>query len=247
MLSIVFHGSKIVGIPPFKKAEWDRLKHLTFIETDLLSCDAIAELQRPGLRILSECLTAKVKFEPCGHPAGCYCTTPVMNEIHCLHNVTVFPTFDEVIKQKVLSIVFQGSKIIEIPPFEKEWDTLKQLTFIDTDLMSCEDITKLQRTGLRILSECITPKVNCSKGIGICLVFTIILVLGFSGSVGYIIYLLQLRTWSPLVTSPDMFMTSEAKNTADTHTLEDINLCTKTHDVTGIVMITENNALQQAL
>jgi hypothetical protein len=56
VLSITIKDSKIVGLAPFKKKQWDRLIHLNFIDTPLLSCDAIAELKRPGLRILSECV-----------------------------------------------------------------------------------------------------------------------------------------------------------------------------------------------
>jgi hypothetical protein len=57
--SVTIYASQIVGLAPFKKDEWDRLKHLNLIDTPLLACDSIAQLQRPGLRILSECVCDK--------------------------------------------------------------------------------------------------------------------------------------------------------------------------------------------
>lgn len=58
--SIVFRGSQIVDLPPFRRDEWDRLKHLSFIDTPNMSCDNIAKLSQPRLTILSHCIS-----QPC--------------------------------------------------------------------------------------------------------------------------------------------------------------------------------------
>jgi len=62
VVSIVFHQSQIVGLPPFPQDSWIKLQQLAFIDTPSMPCSAIAELKRPGLRILSECIA---KEEEC--------------------------------------------------------------------------------------------------------------------------------------------------------------------------------------
>ena len=172
-------------------------------------------------------------FEPCGIPAGCYCSTPVLNQIQCLDNITVFPLFYDLLKAEIRSIVFHRSKIAGLPQFnKKEWTGLQHLSFIETDLMSCEAIAELKRPGLRIFSECISKKQeedcpSCNKGIAISLIFVLILLMLFIGAVGYIIYLSQSRSGSwtfpvPQVSTPEtslnMSMPSCAKNRSDVMT-----------------------------
>jgi hypothetical protein len=55
VLTVFIYNSDLVGLPPFKKEEWDRLRDVVFVNTTRLSCGAIAELRRPGLRVVSEC------------------------------------------------------------------------------------------------------------------------------------------------------------------------------------------------
>ncbi len=104
----------------------------------------------------------KQSWEPCGLPGGCYCSVPVLNQIQCLTDVKVLPFFNDTIKPGVTSITFHGSQIVGLAPFLKDqWDRLKHLNFIDTPLIPCKAIAKLQRPGLRILSECVTPDTQC--------------------------------------------------------------------------------------
>lgn len=56
VLSFTFLRGSISEVTPFENTTWDRLKYLNIIDTDNLPCSAIAELQRPGLHILSECI-----------------------------------------------------------------------------------------------------------------------------------------------------------------------------------------------
>lgn len=169
-------------------------------------------------------------YEPCGVPAGCYCSTPVLSQIQCLRNVTVFPVFEDIIKPGVLSIVFHGSKIAGLPPFEKaEWDRLKHLSFVDTELMSCDAIAELKRPGLRIFSECVSKnnctecipeeKNNCNKSTGTCLIFVALLFASSTAAVGYSVYVVRTRRrpWILPVpqTTPNISMTSLSENRAD--------------------------------
>lgn len=64
VISLTIHNSNITGLPPFNMSEWDRLHIVNFIDTPLLSCHTITELQRPGLRIFSECLCAPTPSPP---------------------------------------------------------------------------------------------------------------------------------------------------------------------------------------
>ncbi len=65
ILSLTIYNSKIVGLPSFSKEEWGHLKYLNFIDTTLLSCEIIAEIRRPGLHILSECIWPQEECEEC--------------------------------------------------------------------------------------------------------------------------------------------------------------------------------------
>jgi hypothetical protein len=55
VLTVMIYDSDIEGLPPFRKDEWDRLRDVRFLDTPRISCDAVAELRRPGLTVLSEC------------------------------------------------------------------------------------------------------------------------------------------------------------------------------------------------
>jgi len=67
--TISFHKSRIVGLHPFEKKDWPVLNQLAFLQTTSMPCDAIANLSRPGLDILSSCI-----LQPC-QPVK-ECTTP---------------------------------------------------------------------------------------------------------------------------------------------------------------------------
>ena len=160
-------------------------------------------------------------YDPCGEPAGCYCSTPVLNQIQCTGEISEFPVFDDVIKPGVVSIVFYGTNITTVPPFDKEeWDRLKYINFVETDMMSCDAIAELWRPGLRIFSECITKKEECKtnrcNGTGICLIIMVLVIMVASSA---IVYLLTTRkgSWTLPVpqTSPDLPMTSSAINKSD--------------------------------
>ena len=146
-------------------------------------------------------------YKPCGIPAGCYCSSPVLTQIQCVENITVFPLFEDSIKQEVRSIVFHRSKIVGLPLFNKEeWVRLENLNFIETDLMSCDAIAEHQRPGIRILSECISMEQDCpscNKSVSTCLIFVLLLAMLFIGAVGYIVYLLQTRTGTLPIHHPE--------------------------------------------
>ncbi len=94
-------------------------------------------------------------WEPCGTPAGCFCSVPILSEIQCL-SLDQMPVFEEVIKAGVLSFTFSKGAISEVAQFEKTvWDRLQHLNFIGTDHMPCNAIAALKRPSLRILSECV--------------------------------------------------------------------------------------------
>ena len=102
-------------------------------------------------------MCAKQDWEPCGLPSGCYCSRPILHQIHCT-NITVFPFFENVTKPGVLSVAVYDSNIVGIPPFRKEeWDNLKYLNFIGTPLLMCDAIAEIKRPGLQILSQCLCP------------------------------------------------------------------------------------------
>ena len=82
ILSVTVYNSSIVGLPPFNKDEWDSLKYLNFVDTPRLSCEAIAEIQRPGLHILSECVCTTKKSCP-------ECTEPAWEHTWCLATILV--------------------------------------------------------------------------------------------------------------------------------------------------------------
>ena len=56
VLMFTFFESHITKIQPFDEAQWPSLKRLNVIDTDNLTCEAIAAIQRPGLRIYSHCI-----------------------------------------------------------------------------------------------------------------------------------------------------------------------------------------------
>ena len=159
-----------------------------------------------------------VAYVPCGEPSGCHCSTPVLNQIQCTGDISEFPVFDDVIKPGVVSIVFYDTNITTVPPFEKEeWDRLKYVNFVETDMMTCDDIAELWRPGLRIFSECISKKEECKcNGTGICLIVLVLVIMAASG---VIVHLLMTRKGSWILpvpqTSPDLPMTSCAINRSD--------------------------------
>ena len=95
-------------------------------------------------------------WEPCGTPPGCYCSAPILHQIHCM-NVPEMPAFDEDIKPGVTSLVFFKSPITKVGSFDKEeWPRLNHLSFVKTENLSCDAIAALQRPGLSIQSYCIS-------------------------------------------------------------------------------------------
>lgn len=122
------------------------------------------EMSRRGLiQLLLIVLTfvgemhAKQDWEPCGLPSGCYCSRPILSQIHCT-NISVLPLFKDLVKPGVISLAVYDSNIVGIPPFKKEeWDRLKYLSFIGTPLLMCDAIAAIKRPGLEILSKCLCP------------------------------------------------------------------------------------------
>lgn len=99
--------------------------------------------------------SGKRHFEPCGLPAGCYCSTPVLHQIQC-QDLTVFPVFNHTIKAGVLGIVIYRSNIVGLPRFNKEdWSGLNELAIIKTPSLPCNVVADIARPGLTILNECI--------------------------------------------------------------------------------------------
>lgn len=80
VLALTVDDSNIAGLPPFRKDQWDRLRDVTFMSTPLLSCDSIAELRRPGLHVLSECLcpAAAPERSACSHGSTCLASLLVL-------------------------------------------------------------------------------------------------------------------------------------------------------------------------
>ena len=161
-------------------------------------------------------ITVSDAFAPCGEPAGCYCSTPVLNEIHCTGNISKFPEFEDSVKPGVLSIVFYDSTITSVPPFEKdEWDRLKYLNFVETSMMSCDDIAELWRPGLRIFSECISKMVECQKnncnGTGICLIMMGLVIMA---GTGIIVHLFRSRKGSWTLPVPQTYRHSPVTSCA---------------------------------
>ena len=146
-------------------------------------------------------------WEPCGAPSGCYCSRPVLHQIHC-RNITVFPIFEEHIKPGVVTVSVRNSEVAGFPPFKQaEWDRLNHITFADNPLLSCTAIAELRRPGLRIVSDCDCsieanlPKTErecptCKEGYytcqaaSICLASLLILIFTILGGVGFILYTL---------------------------------------------------------
>ncbi len=134
-------------------------------------------------------------WEPCGLPAGCYCSVPVLHAINC-RNITVFPIFEDVIKPGVLSITISDSEIIRLPPFKKgDWDRLRRVVFINTPMLDCGTIAEIRRPGLDILSECELKK-HCEhrheNSIYLGLTSTLLLLL-LTISIGCIVYMYRER------------------------------------------------------
>ena len=98
-------------------------------------------------------LAVAAAWESCGLPSGCHCTAPIIHSIQC-QNITVFPSFDDIIKPGVLTITISDSRVVGLPPFnETQWDRLERVTFLRTQ-MSCDAIEEVRRPGLDILSDC---------------------------------------------------------------------------------------------
>ena len=139
-------------------------------------------------------ICAKQDWEPCGLPGGCYCSRPILDQIHC-PNITVFPVFEDVIKPGVSSVAIYDSNIVGLPPFRKEeWDRLKHISFVRTPILMCEAIAEIKRPGLHIFSECLCPpekecpkekECSQSKQRNLCLasllvlIFLVVLAMGF--------------------------------------------------------------------
>lgn len=135
-------------------------------------------------------------WEPCGSPSGCYCSRPVLHQLHC-RNITVFPLLDDNLKPGVLSISIRDSNIAGLPPFQKEqWDRLRDITFINTPLMSCCAISDLQQQGLRVLSDLqcqqsgnVCHRSKAGGGGGICLASLLLLIISLTVGLIFNIYM----------------------------------------------------------
>ena len=116
----------------------------------------------------------------------------MLYQIHC-RNITVFPIFEEHIKPGVLSVSIRDSDVAGLPPSMKdEWDRLKDVSFLDTPLLSCTAIDELRRPGLRILSNCECPSrgATCKEG-STCLATLLILIFLVAIGLGFILYMLR--------------------------------------------------------
>lgn len=141
---------------------------------------------------------AQGDWETCGLPSGCYCSRPVLHQIHC-RNITVFPIFEDYITPGVLTVTISDSDIAGLPPFRKEeWDRLKRVQFTDTPLLSCKAISDIRREGLHVLSECACAGrecLRCKEGgsTTICLGALLMLVMCLVIGLGFILYRLHKR------------------------------------------------------
>ena len=121
---------------------------------------------------------ARGEWEPCGTPSGCFCSRPVLHQIHC-RNITIFPVFDDVTTPGVLSVSVRDSSMTAIPSFPKnQWDRLRDVSFRECPSLSCESINELRRPDLHIHSDCLCAecltKCTTSGKNTICLVFLIL-------------------------------------------------------------------------
>lgn len=95
---------------------------------------------------------------PCGLPSGCLCNSPIIFRLEC-SNISIFPSFDPIIKPGVLSISIHETKLVDMNPFlQRDWMRLKELHFRNNPLLSCAIIDSLRRPGLKIYSDCQTPQ-----------------------------------------------------------------------------------------
>ena len=61
--SIVFHEGSILALAPFSVDQWSKLREVYFINTPRMTCNAIRDVTRPGLRIFSRhdiCLNSTI-------------------------------------------------------------------------------------------------------------------------------------------------------------------------------------------
>lgn len=52
---IILRNTQIVGLAPFEKEKWPRLKYLDVRSNPMLTCEVISQLERPGLIIMTDC------------------------------------------------------------------------------------------------------------------------------------------------------------------------------------------------
>ena len=77
-----FFKSPITEIQPFDEAQWPSLKRLDVIDTDNLTCGAIAAVQRPGLRIYSHCIDCSAGAAEA--PKASVVNLPLLITLYCL-------------------------------------------------------------------------------------------------------------------------------------------------------------------
>ena len=85
VLTFTFFESPITEIQPFDEAQWPSLERLNVIDTDNLTCRAIAAIQRPGLRIYSHCIDCSA-----GAAEASLVNRPLLITLYCLVVFYVF-------------------------------------------------------------------------------------------------------------------------------------------------------------
>lgn len=111
-----------------------------------------------SLLILLACITALVKSEWCGQPSLCYCSEPIRHAIECTDShMAIFPFFNDTEIVGVLEVIIHNTGITTLPPFHsEEWMTLSLIDVRNNSHLSCENISKLHRQGLTVISDCMT-------------------------------------------------------------------------------------------
>ena len=95
-------------------------------------------------------------LEPCGIPAGCLCSGPILHLISCA-NITVFPLFPGYIKPGVVHLDLYKTRVVELPPFsEEDWPNLKVVDVRENDFLDCSSLQKLEslRPEIRLYTRC---------------------------------------------------------------------------------------------
>lgn len=93
--------------------------------------------------------------EPCGDPAGCYCSGPILHLITCT-NISVFPTFPEEFKPGVTYIDIYQSQLTFLESFHPDqWFSLEYVDLRSNNKLPCWVVQNvIERKGLTVLSDC---------------------------------------------------------------------------------------------